>query len=104
MDILQATLAAGIMVKRYVPSYGDQPNDVQHVVKYFRDKFRGYHVSRIRFNLSFCCFCYFFFKLFELFWGCARGPSLVVDDLLLHNLLCDFHYFVFASILHSQKW
>ncbi|KAI0795968.1 G-protein alpha subunit [Abortiporus biennis] len=43
MDILQATLAAGIRVQKYVPSYGDQPNDVQHVVKYFRDKFRGYH-------------------------------------------------------------
>lgn len=33
MDILQATLAAGIRVQKYVPSYGDQPNDVQHVVK-----------------------------------------------------------------------
>ncbi|KAI0703479.1 G-protein alpha subunit [Cytidiella melzeri] len=43
MDILQATLAASIRVAKYVPSYGDQPNDVQHVVKYFRDKFRGYH-------------------------------------------------------------
>jgi len=43
MDILQATLAAGIQVQKYVPSYGNQPNDVQHVVKYFRDKFRGYH-------------------------------------------------------------
>ncbi|KAL1940922.1 hypothetical protein VTO73DRAFT_7558 [Trametes versicolor] len=43
MDILQATLAAGIRVAKYVPSYGDQPNDVQHVTKYFRDKFRGYH-------------------------------------------------------------
>ncbi|CDO68221.1 hypothetical protein BN946_scf184913.g11 [Trametes cinnabarina] len=44
MDILQATLAAGIRVAKYVPSYGDQPNDVQHVTKYFRDKFRGYHL------------------------------------------------------------
>ncbi|PCH39013.1 G-protein alpha subunit [Wolfiporia cocos MD-104 SS10] len=43
MDILQATLAAGIRVNKYVPSYGDQPNDVAHVTKYFRDKFRGYH-------------------------------------------------------------
>ncbi|KAI0668024.1 G-alpha-domain-containing protein [Trametes maxima] len=43
MDILQATLAAGIRVVKYVPSYGDQPNDVQHVTKYFREKFRGYH-------------------------------------------------------------
>ncbi|KAI0338804.1 G-alpha-domain-containing protein [Trametopsis cervina] len=43
MDILQATLASGIRVQKYVPSYGDQPNDVPHVVKYFRDKFRGYH-------------------------------------------------------------
>ncbi len=33
MDILQATLAAGIRVAKYVPSYGDQPNDVQHVTK-----------------------------------------------------------------------
>ena len=33
MDILQATLAAGIKVQKYVPSYGDQPNDVTHVVK-----------------------------------------------------------------------
>lgn len=54
-------------MQKYVPSYGDQPNDVQHVVKCpliffilssrlrvfsiidgyfsdFRDKFRGYHV------------------------------------------------------------
>ena len=28
MDILQATLASGIRVQKYVPSYGDQPNDV----------------------------------------------------------------------------
>lgn len=33
MDILQATLAAGIRVAKYVPSYGDQPNDVPHVTK-----------------------------------------------------------------------
>ena len=33
MDILQATLAAGIRVVKYVPSYGDQPNDIQHVTK-----------------------------------------------------------------------
>nr|WBU87316.1 G-alpha-domain-containing protein [Ganoderma boninense] len=43
MDILQATLAAGIRVVKYVPSYGDQPNDITNVTKYFRDKFRGYH-------------------------------------------------------------
>lgn len=33
MDILQATLAAGIKVQKYVPSYGDQANDVSRVVK-----------------------------------------------------------------------
>ena len=71
MDILQATLAANIRVVKYVPSYGDQPNDVPHVTKCthspllsshlhggradvcvahadFRDKFRGYHVRAIR--------------------------------------------------------
>lgn len=65
MDILQATLAAGIKVQKYVPSYGDQANDVSRVVKCelpsifcnryhmltglfsvdFYEKFRGYHVS-----------------------------------------------------------
>ena len=33
MDILQATLAAGIRVVKYVPSYGEQPNDVPSVTK-----------------------------------------------------------------------
>ena len=33
MDILQATLAANIRVVKYVPSYGDQPNEITHVVK-----------------------------------------------------------------------
>lgn len=63
MDILKSTLAAGIEVKKFVPSYGDQPNEFHSVVKCkfqseryltsistifltdFRDKFRGYHVS-----------------------------------------------------------
>lgn len=66
MDILQATLAANIRVVKYVPSYGDQPNEITHVTKCtflscsrlrrkmidcarvdFRDKFRGYHVRKI---------------------------------------------------------
>ena len=33
MDILQATLASGIRVVKFVPSYGDQPNDITHVTK-----------------------------------------------------------------------
>ncbi|KAH7907599.1 guanine nucleotide binding protein, alpha subunit [Hygrophoropsis aurantiaca] len=43
MDILAATLAAGIRVAEYVPSYGDGSNDVASVTKYFREKFRAYH-------------------------------------------------------------
>ncbi|KAH7925987.1 G-alpha-domain-containing protein [Leucogyrophana mollusca] len=43
MDILETTLAAGIRVAEYVPSYGDAPNDVASVTKYFREKFRAYH-------------------------------------------------------------
>jgi hypothetical protein len=43
MDILQSTLGAGIRVATYVPSYGTQPNEVESVVKYFREKFRAYH-------------------------------------------------------------
>ncbi|KAK7436201.1 hypothetical protein VKT23_019278 [Stygiomarasmius scandens] len=42
-DILQKTLEAGTMVNRFVPSYGDQPNDVPHVTKYFKDRFKAYH-------------------------------------------------------------
>ncbi|KAL6299848.1 hypothetical protein BKA93DRAFT_702415, partial [Sparassis latifolia] len=33
MDILQATLAVGIRMAKYVLSCGDQPNDIQHVTK-----------------------------------------------------------------------
>ncbi|KIP04653.1 hypothetical protein PHLGIDRAFT_109311 [Phlebiopsis gigantea 11061_1 CR5-6] len=43
MDILQATLANGVKVQKFVTSYENHPNDVTSVVKYFRDKFKGYH-------------------------------------------------------------
>ena len=33
MDILDANLRAGISVKKYVPSYGNAPNDIEHVTK-----------------------------------------------------------------------
>lgn len=33
MDVLRATLAAGVEVRRYVPTYGDLPNDEQTVTK-----------------------------------------------------------------------
>ncbi|KAF9232386.1 guanine nucleotide binding protein, alpha subunit [Melanogaster broomeanus] len=53
MDILQSTLGAGIRVATYVPSYGAQPNEVESVVKYFREKFRAYHV-----HVCYCaCLC-----------------------------------------------
>ncbi|KAF5376414.1 hypothetical protein D9615_008585 [Tricholomella constricta] len=44
-DVLSATLASGVKVKRFVPSYGDLPNEVAPVTKYpdFCDKFRTYH-------------------------------------------------------------
>ncbi|KAJ7758012.1 G-protein alpha subunit [Mycena metata] len=42
-DVLQAHIKAGIMVNKYVPSFGDRPNDVASVTKYFRDKFSAYH-------------------------------------------------------------
>ncbi|KAJ8597202.1 G-protein alpha subunit [Rhizopogon salebrosus TDB-379] len=43
MDILKKTLESGIRVETYVPSYGKNPNDVDNVTKYFKDKFRAYH-------------------------------------------------------------
>ena len=33
MDILNANLRAGISVQKYVPSYGNAPNDIEHVTK-----------------------------------------------------------------------
>jgi hypothetical protein len=33
MDILRTTLASGIKVVDYVPSYGELPNDYQHVTQ-----------------------------------------------------------------------
>ncbi|EKM74867.1 hypothetical protein AGABI1DRAFT_47251 [Agaricus bisporus var. burnettii JB137-S8] len=42
-DVLAATLSAGVQVVRYVPSFGDAPNDITSVTKYFKDKFKSYH-------------------------------------------------------------
>ncbi|KAJ7101446.1 G-protein alpha subunit [Mycena belliarum] len=42
-DILQEHIKAGVLVKKYVPSFGDRTNDVASVTKYFRDKFSAYH-------------------------------------------------------------
>jgi len=42
MDILEANLDAGVSVQKYVPSYGDTPNDMEHVTRYFKEKFRAY--------------------------------------------------------------
>ncbi|CAE6362697.1 unnamed protein product [Rhizoctonia solani] len=48
-DLLKKKLAAGIKVSKYVTSYGDRPNDYEHVSKYFRTKFgaiqRDYSVA-----------------------------------------------------------
>lgn len=63
MDILESTLKSGVRVQTYVPSYGSNANDLEHVVKCtsitslgppfvitpvtdFREKFRAYHVRR----------------------------------------------------------
>ncbi|KAJ3839894.1 heterotrimeric GTP-binding alpha subunit [Lentinula raphanica] len=43
MDILRRTLESGVEVRKYVPSYGDAPNEVASVTKYFKDRFKGYH-------------------------------------------------------------
>ncbi|KAF9032389.1 heterotrimeric GTP-binding alpha subunit [Panaeolus papilionaceus] len=43
MDVLENILASGVVVKKYVPTFGDLPNDVPTVIKYFKDKFRIYH-------------------------------------------------------------
>ncbi|KAF9467708.1 heterotrimeric G protein alpha subunit [Collybia nuda] len=39
-DLLRRKLKRGIKVNIYLPSYGDRPNEVIPVVKYFREKFK----------------------------------------------------------------
>ncbi|KAF8803373.1 heterotrimeric G protein alpha subunit [Phlegmacium glaucopus] len=39
-DLLRRKLKRGIKVKQFLPSFGDRPNEVMTVVKYFREKFR----------------------------------------------------------------
>lgn len=40
MDILEQKIRHGVMVKRFLPSYGDRPNETNDVVKYLRQKFK----------------------------------------------------------------
>ncbi|KAH8830730.1 G-protein alpha subunit [Flagelloscypha sp. PMI_526] len=42
-DILESTLAEGVQVVKHVPSFAQNPNDVEHVSRYFREKFKQYH-------------------------------------------------------------
>ncbi|KDQ49993.1 hypothetical protein JAAARDRAFT_63399 [Jaapia argillacea MUCL 33604] len=39
-DILHSKLKSGIMVKKYMPSYGDRDNSTNTVIKYLRTKFK----------------------------------------------------------------
>ncbi|KAF8546920.1 G-protein alpha subunit [Imleria badia] len=55
MDILESTLKSGVRVQTYVPTYGSHPNDMEHVVKYFREKFRAYHKRLSPKQRSFFC-------------------------------------------------
>ncbi|KAL5525745.1 hypothetical protein ACEPAG_7082 [Sanghuangporus baumii] len=42
-DVLKQKLAAGVHVKRYIPSYGDRPNTYEAVIEYFRTHFLQVH-------------------------------------------------------------
>ncbi|KAF9056992.1 G-protein alpha subunit [Panaeolus papilionaceus] len=39
-DLLKKKLRSGVMVRQYLPSFGDRPNDTNTVVKYLREKFK----------------------------------------------------------------
>jgi len=49
-DNLRIKLEQGALLKRYIPSYGNRPNDLNAATKYFRDSFqaisRKYAVGR----------------------------------------------------------
>ncbi|EDR01363.1 G-protein alpha subunit [Laccaria bicolor S238N-H82] len=39
-DILKRKLKSGVMVKNFLPSYGERPNDAGSVIKYLKEKFK----------------------------------------------------------------
>ncbi|EIM79929.1 G-alpha-domain-containing protein [Stereum hirsutum FP-91666 SS1] len=39
-DLLQRKLKRGSQLRQYIPTYGDRPNDLANVAKYFRQQFR----------------------------------------------------------------
>ncbi|KAG8977763.1 hypothetical protein FRB90_008705, partial [Tulasnella sp. 427] len=42
-DVLQRKLDMGVRVKKYITSYGDRPNDYEHVSSYFLAHFKQVH-------------------------------------------------------------
>jgi len=40
IDLLSRHIEDGIQIKKYIPSYGDKPNDVENVTRYLLKKFR----------------------------------------------------------------
>ncbi|KAJ3506396.1 hypothetical protein NLJ89_g6889 [Agrocybe chaxingu] len=39
-DLLKKKLKSGVQVRKYLPSYGERPNDANTVVKYLKEKFK----------------------------------------------------------------
>lgn len=56
-DILDAKLASGIRLSKYVRSYGDRPNDMETASKYFRSKFSAIHREYSPLPRKFYGFC-----------------------------------------------
>ncbi|KIY43106.1 G-alpha-domain-containing protein [Fistulina hepatica ATCC 64428] len=54
VDLLRKKLNRGVQVKRYLPSYGDRPNETNSFLKYLRTKFRDIerHASTLPRNCS----------------------------------------------------
>ncbi|KAG9039970.1 hypothetical protein FRB95_004442 [Tulasnella sp. JGI-2019a] len=42
-DVLRKKLEAGVKVKKYITSYGERPNDYEHVSQYFQAHFKQVH-------------------------------------------------------------
>ncbi|KAJ8468214.1 hypothetical protein ONZ51_g9780 [Trametes cubensis] len=39
-DLLEQKLRSGVLIRDYVHSYGDRPNEVEHAIKYFQQHFK----------------------------------------------------------------
>lgn len=55
-DLLQRKLSRGVRVSKYLSSYGKRPNDLKHVLRYVKEKFKTIHQEKSPMRRPFTAF------------------------------------------------